>query len=589
MTAELPYDTLVSQFCRREAADGPRQALWIRRHGKYEALTWNELAADVRRTAAALKQLAVLPDDRVVLVSENRYEWIVCDLAILMARAVHVPVHASLTGAQIAYQVCDSGAHLVLVSGPEQAAKLAQAASALPERLQIVSFDESPPPAVGEGPQRLAELIEAIPSSADAESALQRVALDHLKPDDLATILYTSGTTGEPKGVMLTHRNLVSNACSALEACTMRSDDLRLTWLPLSHIFARTCDLYAWIASGSQLALAESRDTILANCAELRPTLMNGVPYFFDKVRRLLCDKGAADVPGKLPELFGGRMRFLCSGGAALPDHVARFYLDRGVILAQGYGMTEASPVISLSTDTQYKVGTVGRAAPGVEVRVADDGEVLCRGPNVMPGYWNKPAETAAVLQDGWLRTGDLGKLDDEGYLTITGRKKELIVTSAGKNVAPVLLESLLTEDPLIAQAMVLGDGRNYLTALLVPNVEVLKSELAAQGLEFTFLAEWLEHPLVRQLYAERVRQRLAGLSSFEQVHKFTLLERPFTPEGGELTPTLKLRRGVIAERNAAFIEAMYGDANRASDPCPLTARPMADSDLPSASRRQSV
>jgi long-chain acyl-CoA synthetase len=382
--------------------------------------------------------------------------------------------------------------------------------------------------------------------------------LETLKPDDLATILYTSGTTGEPKGVMLSHRNLVSNAVATLEAFSMQADDLRLTWLPLSHIFARTCDLYGWIAAGSQLALAESRDTVLANCAELRPTLMNGVPYFFDKVRRVLCDKGLADVPGKLAETFGGRIRFLCSGGAALPDHVARFYLDRGVKLAQGYGLTESSPVISLSTETAFKVGTVGRAAPGVEIQIAGDGEVLCRGPNVMLGYWNKPQETAETIRDGWLHTGDLGELDLDGYLKITGRKKELIVTAGGKNVAPVLLESLLTEDPLIAQAIVIGDGRNYLTALIVPNFETLKHELSARGEQYTFPAEWLDKPLVRELFAERVKQRLEGLSSFEQVHKFTLLERPFAPESGELTPTLKLRRGVILERNGDLIEAMY-------------------------------
>lgn len=542
MTFNATNATIVSLFTHRVATDGDRAALWIRRDGAYRSLTWNEVAADVQAMAAALVEMAVRPGDRVIMASENRYEWVIADLAIMTAQAVHVPVHASLTGAQIAYQIVDCGSRLVLVSGPEQAAKLRDPAVKLPKEVRIAAFAEFTLGAAGG-----ARSAHSIPP-----------VVRETEPDDLATILYTSGTTGEPKGVMLSHRNLVSNAVATLEAFTMQPDDLRLTWLPLSHIFARTCDLYAWIAAGSQLALAESRDTVLANCAELRPTLMNGVPYFFDKVRRVLCDNGVADVPGKLAAVFGGRVRFLCSGGAALPDHVARFYLDRGVKLSQGYGLTESSPVISLSTETAYKVGAVGRAAPGVEIAIAGDGEVLCRGPNVMLGYWNKPRETAETIRDGWLHTGDLGEIDLDGYLKITGRKKELIVTAGGKNVAPVLLESLLTEDPLIAQAIVIGDARNYLTALIVPNFETLKQELSARGLEFTYPAEWLDKPLVRDLFIERVRQRLSGLSTFEQVHKFTLLERPFAPESGELTPTLKLRRGVILERNATLIDAMY-------------------------------
>ena len=557
MNATSPRDTLISLFFRRVEADGSRPALWTCQQGAFRSRTWNEIAQDVRRAAGVLTTLGVEPGDRVVQVSENRYEWIICDLAIALARGVHVPVHASLTGAQIAYQIADSGARLVVLSTPAQAAKLAEAA--LPKSVQWLAYDAG---CAGPDGQRIGMLSEHQASlTADGQrmgDELLHMALELQQPDDLATILYTSGTTGEPKGVMLSHRNLVSNAVGALAACRIEPGDLRLTWLPLSHIFARTCDFYSWIAAGAELALAESRETILANCAQVRPTLMNGVPYFFDKLRRLLIETPGADTPGKLQELLGGRMRFLCSGGAALPDHVAEFFRERGLLLVQGYGLTESSPVITFSTDTAHKLGTVGRPLEGVEVRIADDGEVLARGPNIMPGYWNKPRDTAEALRDGWLLTGDLGELDDEGYLKITGRKKELIVTAAGKNIAPVYLESLLTEDPLIAQAVVIGDGRNYLTALVVPNFETLKHKLAEQGLTFTFPSEWLDHDRVQELYARCVAERLAELSPSEQIGKFVLLERPFTPESGELTPTLKLRRGIILERNRALIEKMY-------------------------------
>ena len=585
MQYDISRDSLISLFVRRVQLDGPRQALFVPRQGQYVAITWDEVADEVRAAAVALEGLGVKPGDRVIQVAENRFEWIVADLAILMARAVHVPVHASLTGTQIAYQIADSGAAVVLVSTADQARKLADQ---LPERradLQVVMYDPLPdsesqatmmlagfPPV-----RRLADLIQDVRSVSDAGTprrafpteaigrpateAIQQRALEGTRPEDLATILYTSGTTGEPKGVMLTQRNLVHNTCVTMAAFSVSSDDLRLTWLPLSHIFARTCDLYAWIVAGNQLALAESRETILANCAQLSPTLMNGVPYFFDKLLRYLTEKGEADRPGSLQKLLGGRMRFINSGGAALPDHLATFFQSHDVLLVQGYGLTETSPVMTVNTDSVHKLGTVGRPIADVEVRIADDGEIITRGPHVMAGYWNKPQATSEAIRDGWFYTGDLGSLDSEGFLKITGRKKELIVLASGKNIAPVYLESLLTQEPLIAQALVIGDGRNYLTALIVPNFDLLKAELTSRGLQYTFPGEWLEKPLVRDLYAQRVAERLTVVSQPEQVRKFWLLERPFTLESGELTPTLKLRRGEIGKHYAAEIEAMYAGA----------------------------
>ena len=561
MSADRFDTTVVSLYCSQIAAAPERQAIRFRRDDAWQARSWGELASDVRRLAAALADLGVSPGDRVVQVSANRYEWIVADLAIQVARAVHVPVHASLSGPQIAYQIHDSGARAVLLSGPEQADKLqgcleTQEQGALSPELSFVVYDTSPPSL---GPYALAPLAQLLSQADEAAGReLEAAAQAELQPGELATILYTSGTTGEPKGVMLSQRNLASNALGTLEAFGEQADDLRLSWLPLSHIFARTCDMYTWLASGSELALAESPETVTAFCHELQPTLINGVPYFFEKVQRYLVDNGLAEQPGVLAAAFGGRLRAACSGGAPLPDHVARFYNDRGVFLAQGYGLTESSPVITAGTPAAMKIGTAGRPIPGVEVKISADGEILTRGPHVMLGYWNKPQATAEVLHDGWLATGDLGELDAEGFLKITGRKKDIIVTSAGKNIAPAYLESLLKSDPLIEQAVIIGDARNFLSALIVPNRDALQAELDRRQIRIDSAAAALSDPQVSELYQQRINERLAGVSYYEQIGKFVLLDRPLSAERGEMTLTLKLRRQAIQENFKDAIEGMY-------------------------------
>lgn len=549
-------DTLVAMFCRRVAADGDVTALDFRKKGKFTAITWNELASQVRRTAAALAGLGVKPGDRVVQVSENRYEWIVLDLAIHLARGIHVAIHSTLSGPQIAWQIDNCGAKLVVVSGPEQAKKLAAAAKQLPGDIKYLSFDSCKEKLGGQPIEPLANYVAE--ASEEDGKKLEQAALDHTQPTDLATILYTSGTTGEPKGVMLCHRNLTSNCHAVKEAFDVQTGDVRLNWLPLSHIFARTADYYLWICTGGELALAESRDTIIADCQEIKPHYLSGVPYFFEKVMRTLQEKGAADKPGALVNLLGGRMKMCCSGGAALADHVNRFWVERGIVLVQGYGLTESSPVISSGTQADHRIGTVGKPIHGVEVKIADDGEVLTRGPHVMVGYWNLPEDTAETIRDGWLHTGDLGLLDEDGYLRITGRKKELIVTAAGKNIAPTYLEGLLTEDPLIIQAVVIGEGKKYLTALIVPDPDVLKAEIIKRKIRVFTAAQALAHPDVKALYAERIKTRLADVSHAEQIQKFTLLSRGFTPDSGELTFKLSLKREVILQNLAAEIAAMY-------------------------------
>lgn len=556
----LVADTIVELLCRRVEADGDRPALGFKRHGQFEWWTWNEVAAEICSHVAGLVELGVRPGDRVVQVSENRREWVILDLAIQMAGAIHVPIHPTLAGPQVAWQIRHSGANLAILSASHQAAKLQSCAAELPGQVRFAAH-EAIDQRLGDDPVLpLSDVVAAAPIANGTEAACS--ARERAKAADLATILYTSGTTGEPKGVMLTQGNLASNACSTITAFGHEPDQVRLNFLPLSHIFARTCDLYAWLVEGSRLAVAESRETVLADCQAVKPTSLNGVPYFYDKVFRGLCEKGVQDKPGVVRGVLGGAIKKCCAGGAALPDHLFDYYDSQGVPVLQGYGLSESSPVITISTPSQYRRGSCGRAIPGVEVKIAADGEILTRGPHVMTGYYENPAATAAVMADDWLATGDLGRQDDDGFLYITGRKKEILVTSSGKNIAPVFLESLLTQDPLILQAMVIGDGRSFLTALIVPNFDALRTELQRHGMGSLGKEEAVQHPEVRGLVAARIDQRLSCVSPHEQVRKFTLLPEPFSIESGELTPKLSLRRQSILARYAPAIEAMYAKAD---------------------------
>ncbi len=555
--------TIVEVLFSRITESGDRAAVHVKRHGKFQPLTWNEVARDVRRMCVALGYFGVRAGDRVVQVGENSYEWIVADLAIMTCQAVHVPVHAPLSGAQLAFQIRDSGAKIVLLSGAEQAEKLASVADQLPADGPYFSHEDCYVKIWGNAVRRIGEVAaQADQLNLQDAEGIEQAALRELSPDSLATILYTSGTTGEPKGVCLTQRNLVSNAMATLEVFDQREGDLRLAFLPLSHIFARTCDLYTWIISGGELAIAEKRETIIADAKEVKPTHISGVPYFYDKVHRGLVDAGAAEQPGAFNAMLGGRLRMCAGGGAALPDYLYDFYEAQGNPVLQGYGLTETSPVITVSSADARKKGSSGRAIPDVEIRIADDGEILTRGPHVMQGYWQNEAATGEMIDaDGWLATGDLGHLDEDGFLFITGRKKEIIVTAAGKNVAPALLESLLTEDPLIIQAMIVGDDRRYLSALIVPDPDHLKAEIKRRWLVAFSTKGYLQHAKVQKMYEEIIARRLAELSHHEQVRRFTLLDRGFTIESGELTPKSSLRREVIAKNFAPEIEAMYDNA----------------------------
>ena len=552
--------TLISLLVQRINEDHNRPALVGKRGGQDESLTWGQLGDRVCRLAVALIRSGVQPGDRVVQVSENRLEWIVCDLAIQLARAVHVPLHATLSGRQIVEQVVDSGATKLFLSDCSQLTKVTDRMAELPGPLDFWVFDSSGGFSGGIQVASLAQLEDRGDRSESAwvlEEAQQEVT-----PDTLATMIYTSGTTGEPKGVMLTHGNLCSNTEATIAAIEMSREDRRLTFLPLSHVFARTCDLYTWLMIGYELSLAESRETVLSDCQELKPTTLNGVPYFFDKVRRYLISEQAEVGVGALRDLLGGRMRMCCSGGAALPVHVFEFYWQQRVPLLEGYGLTETSPVITVSTSKDYRRNSAGRAISGVEIRIEND-EILTRGPHVMRGYYRKPDATREVIRDGWFHTGDLGHLDEDGFLFITGRRKELLVLTSGKNVAPVYLESLLLEEPLVAQVLVVGDHRSFLSALLVPDCDLLKKTIQ----EYEWMAESdqeqtreaaLSDPQVIKLFSALIARQLSEVSHHEQVRRFTLLPQPFSIERGEVTAKLSLRREVIGEHYATQIEAMY-------------------------------
>ncbi len=552
-----PYQqTLPALFAARIAESGEHEAVFVRRDGRFAGTTWTDFARNVLSIAAGLAKLGVRPGDRVAQFSENRYEWLVVDLAIQFAQAIHVPIHAPLTGEQAAYQIDHSGAVVVFLSTSAQADKLANLTCDWRTKASFFSFEDHPRKVGGQAVLGWENLRRD--SSDSLLRDVEQQAIQDIRPDSLATILYTSGTTGEPKGVMLTQHNLVSNAIAAVEQFGMSTGDRRLTFLPLSHIFARTCDVYTWLATGCQLALAESRESVLTDCVDFGPTIMNGVPYFYDKVRRLLLDEGRADEPGALRKKLGGEIRYCCSGGAALPVHVFDFFWERDVPLLQGYGLTETSPVVSMSTIEHVRRGASGQAIKDVEVRVADDGEILTRGPNLMQGYYGRPEDTSEVLRDGWFYTGDYGNVDEDGFVFITGRKKELIVTTGGKNIAPVNLESLLTEDSLILQAVVIGDNRDYLTALIVPNPDALRAEILARGIAVASREEALRHPQVVSLFEQRIRDRLQTVSYYEQIRRFHLMNRGFTIESGEMTPKLSLRRQEIAVSCRELIENMY-------------------------------
>jgi long-chain acyl-CoA synthetase len=552
----------------------------------------------LRRVAGlsrALGELGVKPGDRVGLFSANRPEWHIADFAILGLGAVDVPVYFHESAERMTYILNHSGAVAVFVAGGEQAEKLMACRAQLKTVRHIIVADAETD--YGSDALRYETLIS---TAGDADIAAYRLRAAEPTPDMLATIIYTSGTTGEPKGVMLTHSNLSSNASDSLSAADYSPKDIGLEFLPLAHVYERTL-AYVYLFHGVTIAYVESMDKVAQSLLEVKPTLAGAVPRVFEKLYTNIIEKGHREsgirlkifdwalrvghdavgwkAYGKPPAAglkfrwwladklvftkiragVGGRLREFISGGAPLAKELAEFYWSIGLTVLQGYGLTETAPVISASRVGANKVGTVGKIISHVEVRIAPDGEILARGPNVMKGYYLRPEETAATISpDGWLATGDIGNLDSEGFLTITDRKKELLKTAGGKYVAPQPIENLLKMSPFIQGACVVGDRRKFIVAILVPNFARLSIEAAKEGRQFASQADIARDPWVRDLISREVERINSHLAQYETIKKFALLDQDFTFENGEITYTMKLKRRVIEQRYADVIEQIY-------------------------------
>ncbi|HEY6089992.1 MAG TPA: long-chain fatty acid--CoA ligase [Gemmatimonadaceae bacterium] len=585
----------VSKFNRPDA-------LQVKTDGVYRPISHSEVAARVRHAARGLSSLGVRRGDRVAILSENRPEWAIADFACLTAGLTDVPIYPTLPADQIAYILKDSGAVAIFVSNKTQAEKIREIRSQLPALKTVVGFDDIP----GLTNMSIADL-EKRGAQGETSVAIATYKEDALlvKPDDIATIIYTSGTTGEPKGVMLTHDNIYSNVEASRRAIPFEGRDVGLSFLPLSHIFERMAGHYMMFATGTSIAYAESIDTVPANLQEVRPTLVLSVPRLYEKMYARVLEnaltggfikkkiffwaRGVADrwaseklsgkEPGgllarqyaiaqklvfsKLKARTGGRLRYFVSGGAPLSPEINKFFYAAGLEILEGYGLTETSPVIAVNTPENFRIGTVGKPIDGVEVRIAADGEILTRGPHVMKGYYNKPDATREAIEpDGWFHTGDIGELRD-GFLAITDRKKDIIVTAGGKNIAPQPLENKVKSNKYVAQAVMLGDKRKFPSMLIVPNFDQLERWAKGRNIIWTDRAQLLRMPTIQAKIEQEVNQELAGAAHFEQPKKIGLLEHDFSIEKGELTPTQKVKRRAIDKNYKALIDSLYAEAEK--------------------------
>ena len=555
----VPIENL-SQMHRQVAGRlGSRVALHFQRGDTSSVLSWEDYRVEIDRVAAGLLALGIQAGDRIGLLAENRVEWLVSDLAMLALGTVTVPLHATLSAEQVGYQLRHSGTRGVIVSHQVQADKLAAIISSLEKLEWVISFDAVKLPSqVRQIDWR--ELGEQGQSALELDPNLVLNQESQLSRDHLATIIYTSGTTGEPKGVMLSHGNLITNAEAVARVMPSSADDLLLSWLPYSHIYARTVDHYLTIYDGVTIAIAESMDTLADSLQQYQPTWMTAVPRFYEKSWSAVAHLAEADRSRELKKFFGSRLRRLSSGGAPLSPDLCRGFHQAGIPIYEGYGLTESSPVISFNYENHWRIGSVGLAIPGVEVKIAADGEILTRGPHVMQGYWDNPQATAQTMSDGWLATGDVGHLDPEGYLYITNRKKDLIITSSGKNISPSYLERLLIAGPYIEQAIVFGDNRQFLTAILTPNLERLDQLAKELDCPVDTDTEWIMSAEIYKFFALQVEQSLKEVSCSEQIRGFLIRRQPFAVEADELTASLKIRRRFIVDKYRDHFEALYQD-----------------------------
>ncbi len=573
-------------FRSRALRYGDSPCLSFKKEGTYHSISWIEVLHHIEKLANFLLSQGLAKGDRVGILSENRPEWAFTDLAILAIGCVTVPIYPTLPPHDVRYILEDSGVKTLWVS------KQAMAASLSEWQGTVLSFEGGDlSRAFSLGEQFLAQNRDRFSSRAEETEG-----------GDLASIIYTSGTTGDAKGVMLTHENFLSNCRACCDAISISEEDLYLSFLPLSHVFERMAGFYFMLFQGASIAYAENMDCVFQNIQEVQPTVMSGVPRFFEKVREGMLEKVEKASPmkrrlflwaleigkrraqalqnrtslswkdqlqypiasrmvlRKVRRKIGQRLRFFISGSAPLSTDLIAFFSAFGCIILEGYGLTETSPVISVNRPDRWKWGSVGLSIPGVEVKIAEDGEIMVKGPNVMQGYYRREEETRNTFREGYLLTGDIGELDEEGFLFITDRKKDLIKTSGGKFVSPQKIEALLKRDPLIEEAVVFGDRQKYIVALLFPDIERLKKAISERGISIPDPKACLKDPRVVCLVQERVDRSLADVARFEQVKKIALLDRELTQTGGDLTPTLKIKRQRLYSQYQNLINTLYGE-----------------------------
>jgi long-chain acyl-CoA synthetase len=594
MTAIAPIFTINDLFRRVSSTANPRAVLWQDEFGTWQPISSDQMYQRVRALAEAFLSWGVQKGDRIALIGENRWEWAVTDFASLAIGAANVPIYPTLTGEQMAALMRDADSRIAVVSTRQQFEKLSAVRAQTPLQ-RIVIMDSAAPP---EGALAFSVVI----AGADARGAERDPVFDALvnavQPTDLATLIYTSGTTGEPKGVALTHGNIAANQNYAAADFSFDATDSCISFLPLSHITARALD-YVMYMSGAQVAYCSQFDKLPQAMKEICPTVLVGVPRVYEKIRQAVEQKSAASpvkkrilawavglgskyrdavyagnkptaaswklanklVYSKVYEAFGGRVRIFVSGGAPLGIDTAKWFASVGIALWEGYGLTETSPVIALNTPKSHRMGSVGRPLDNVELKLAEDGELLTRGPAVFQGYWHKPQANAECFDaEGWFYTGDIARFDEDGFLYITDRKKELLKTSGGKLVAPQPIENKLKNNVLVANAALVGDKHKFISVLLSPNFAALEEWSRHHGIKAETHEALVADSRVVALYGEIVREVNSGLANFESLKRFRIVAQEWTQESGELTPSMKLKRRAITARYAAVIDALYAD-----------------------------
>jgi long-chain acyl-CoA synthetase len=600
----MNYGTLPSRFLN--AADNlPNlRAQLVRRDGHWESISSQEFLRRVAGLSAALVELGVKPGDRVGLFAANRPEWHTADFAITGAGAIVVPIYFNESPDRMTYILKHCGAKVIFVAGKPQLEKLLGVRGNLPELEQIMVADGG-----AEAPIECLRYETLIASSGATDISAYRLRASQVLPGQLASIIYTSGTTGEPKGVMLSHTNFCSNVTDLGDDFHLDpASDVALSFLPLAHIYGRTLD-YIHFFQGVSVAYVESVDAVAQALVEVHPTVVAAVPRFFEKIYVRLMEQGSKTtgikraifdwamkiasqsvhwrasgghasltvklqwvianllVYKKIRAGLGGRLRLVSSGGAPLSKELAEFFWAVGVPIYQGYGLTETSPIVSTNYPLN-RVGSSGKPIVNVQVRIADDGEILVKGPCIMQGYYKNPEATREVLsQDGWFNTGDIGHLDADNFLYITDRKKDLLKTAAGKFVAPQPIENALKTSPYILNAIVVGDKRKFVAALLVPNAATVSAKAAEQGITFVSNAQMVAHPWVHSLIESEVKRLTVHLAQYETIKRFALLPEDFTYDNGSLTFTLKLKRRVVEQKYRDVIESLYADV---AEPRPI-------------------